>query len=159
MPAPRNRRAPARDPADYTKVADEIVTAACQPKKKAATTNKAPQRATTAAVAAALIGGQLEETPPEPQRSPSPGPGPIQQPGAHISFTVVWSVLWKQKEIWPGTSTSDEFNYHDFNATTVKKVEAKAQKKGYRTTLQSAIATLTCHGPTKAIDAVCNEPR
>jgi len=28
MPAPRNRRAPAKDPADYTKVADEIVTAA-----------------------------------------------------------------------------------------------------------------------------------
>lgn len=67
-------------------------------------------------------------------------------------------MLWKQKEIWPGISTSDEFNYHDFNATTVKKVEAKAQKKGYRTILQSAIATLTCHGPTKAIDAVCSEP-
>jgi len=46
MPAPHNRRAPARDPADYTKVGDEIVTAACQPKKKAATTKKAPQRAT-----------------------------------------------------------------------------------------------------------------
>jgi len=28
MPAPRNRRALVKDPADYTKVADEIVTAA-----------------------------------------------------------------------------------------------------------------------------------
>jgi len=63
MPAPRNRRAPAKDPADYTKVADEIVTAAYQLKKKAAAPKKTPQRAT---IAATLIGGQLEETPLEP---------------------------------------------------------------------------------------------
>lgn len=127
MGSSRNRKAPRKD---YAEIADRVVKRACAPsskKKKKATAPKnaaSPKKATKRApVTSALLGVQ-QDAPPEGSPTPAQQDPVLALPP--VCFTVSWSILWKEKEIWPGTSMSNEFNFHNFNTAAIKKVEAKA---------------------------------
>ena len=73
------------------------------------------------------------------------------------AYTISTSVLWKGKELRPAVMTSKEFDFQKFNAAVIQSVEKKANKKGYRTVLQKAIATLACAGNQRSIDTFCSD--
>ena len=153
MPSARTRAPTARkDPEFWARKADLIVTDACKPSQKKSARKPPHKRGT---VAAALIEASEQQQTSE-RRSEDVENEAIQQPPPpQASYTIAWSVNWKGKEIWPGTCKSSDFSYQNFNASTVKKIDERAQKKGYRTILRNAIAIISCSGNMKAIESSC----
>ncbi len=82
--------------------------------------------------------------------------GPPKRTSATVSaYVVTTSVLWKEKEIFPRVMAGHKFVFKTFNSLVIRKVAEKASKKGYAIIQQSALATISVGGNTKAMVGQC----
>lgn len=126
-------------------------------------------------VADATKGGRKPKNPSKPSKSKKHSfhndavqdviaysPPPVKEkasktPAGPLVYTISTNVMWKEKDLRPGCTTSTGFDFHQFNTEAIQAVDNKASKKGYRMILKSAIATLSCSSNQKSMASRCSD--
>lgn len=142
----RKRRVPDR----FEQAAKAVVAETVKKKPKA---KKPASKSKAKTPAAVLIEPEvIEQSPPPTAQSQT-----IDRPIELLANTISTIVLWKGKEVRARSATSKRFDVHDFNTAAIQAVKEKANKKGYRVVLQSAIAALSKSGGIKSMDSQCRD--